>query len=179
MKQHFVLIKYLIQLVLLSCVSTAALSQNTDPNSSQNDNQGFVWIEKKPVSHLWINPGFYSYHFDRDLNLNDKNPGFGLEYQYSTTQSLTAGMYRNSYEDKSHYAGLYWQPIRIGPFKTGVVLGAFRGYKNYKEGGWFPALIPVVTYEFERVALNISLIPSYQDKLHGALSFQLKLKLSN
>jgi len=178
MKQRFTLInliKYLVWLGLLGCMSSHASTYAL----SQDGDKSIAWVEKKPVSHLWINPGFYSYHFERDLDLNDKNPGFGLEYQYTTTHSVTVGMYRNSYRDTSHYVGLYWQPIRIGSLKAGVVVGAFRGYSNYKNGGWFPALVPVVTYEFERVALNVSLIPSYQDKLHGALSFQLKFKIGN
>jgi hypothetical protein len=31
---------------------------------------------------LWMNAGFYSHHFDPDLNLRDHNLGFGLEYRY-------------------------------------------------------------------------------------------------
>ena len=161
MKQFLVLVHFFI-LILIS-----------EPVFSQK----IIWVDSKPVSDVWMNVGFYSYHFDRSLGLNDKNPGFGLEYQYNINQSITAGMYRNSNRETSHYLGFYWQPIRIGTFKTGAVLGVFRGYSSFKDGGWFPALVPVMTYDFERIALNISLIPSYQDKLHGSFSFQLKFKI--
>ncbi|MEG1054608.1 MAG: hypothetical protein RSF79_21520, partial [Janthinobacterium sp.] len=37
-------------------------------------------IDKQPLSETWLNAGFYSYHFQRDKNLNDSNPGLGAEY---------------------------------------------------------------------------------------------------
>ena len=58
---------------MLGCISSHASTYAL----SQDGDKSIAWVEKKPVSHLWINPGFYSYHFERDLDLNDKNP-FGL-----------------------------------------------------------------------------------------------------
>ena len=67
-------------------------------------------------------------------------------------------------------------PFDIGPFKAGAVVGGFNGYPNANHGGWFPAIIPVVALEGRQLGLNVSFIPTVQDKLHGAISFQLKYR---
>jgi hypothetical protein len=33
--------------------------------AAAGDANPFELVEDKPLSELWINPGFYSYHFDR------------------------------------------------------------------------------------------------------------------
>lgn len=139
----------------------------------------FGVIESQPRSELWVNPGFYSYHFDRDEGLDDTNPGIGAEYRFSTVASATAGRFRNSDRAISNYAGIYYQPFSLGPFRLGAVVGAFDGYPKHRDGGWFPALIPVVSVEYQRVGLNFAIVPSYKDRLHGALTIQLKFKLKD
>lgn len=139
--------------------------------------QTFSMIENQPLSETWLNAGFYSYHFQRDKNLNDSNPGLGAEYRFSTVASATAGRFYNSDRAYSNYLGVYYQPFRVGPLRVGAVVGGFNGYPKMRDGGWFPALIPTVSYEYERVGLNIAIVPSYKDRLYGALSFQLKLKV--
>ena len=41
----------------------------------------------------------------------------------------------------------------------------------------FPAVLPAASVEYKRVGLNVLVIPTYKDRVHGAISFQLKLKL--
>jgi len=137
----------------------------------------FHWIESKPLGELWLNPGFYSYHFNRDKDLNNGNYGFGAEYRFSTVASATAGRFYNSNRHYSNYVGIYYQPFAIGPVRLGVVAGAFNGYPKMRDGGWFPAVIPMISYESGRFGLNVAILPSYQDKLYGAMAFQLKFKL--
>lgn len=137
----------------------------------------FTMIENKPDSALWINPGFYSYHFQSDKDLDNTNPGLGLEYRFSTVASVTAGRFHNSDREMSNYAGVYYQPIAWGPLRLGAVVGGFNGYPKMRDGGWFLAAIPVVTLEYERVGVNFAIVPTYKDRLHGALSVQLKFKL--
>jgi hypothetical protein len=134
-------------------------------------------IESKPLSELWLNPGMYSLHFDRNKNLNDGNRGFGAEYRYSTVSSVTAGRFYNSDRKYSNYVGVYYQPFAIGPVRIGAVVGGFDGYPRMHDGGWFPAAIPMLGYEAGRVGVNVAIIPSYKDRLYGAISFQLKLKV--
>jgi hypothetical protein len=137
-----------------------------------------VWPAAHAVdlTRTWVNPGIYSLHFERDKNLNNVNTGFGIEVPLSNTYSFTAGVFENSNRATSHYVGLYVMPFDIGPFKAGAVVGGFNGYPNANQGGWFPALIPVVALEGRQLGLNVSLVPTVQNQLHGAISFQLKYR---
>jgi hypothetical protein len=134
-------------------------------------------IEHQPLSELWINPGFYSYHFQRDKGFDDTNPGLGVEYRFSTVASATAGRFHNSDRQMSNYAGVYYQPWSIGPVRLGAVVGAFDGYPKMRDGGWFLAAIPVLSVEYQRVGVNFAIVPTYKERLHGAFSVQLKFKL--
>jgi hypothetical protein len=137
----------------------------------------FETIESKPLSETWINAGFYSAHFQTDKGLNNSNPGVGIEYRMSTVSTLTAGRFYNSDRTYSNYAGMYYQPVQIGRFRLGAVVGGFSGYPKMRNGGWFLAAIPVASIEFERVGLNIGVVPTYKDRLYGAVSFSLRLKV--
>lgn len=137
----------------------------------------FSVIDNQPLSELWVNPGFYSYHFQRDKGFDDTNPGFGAEYRFSTVASVTAGRFHNSDRQMSNYAGVYYQPWAIGPARLGAVIGGFNGYPKMRDGGWFLAAIPVVSVEYQRVGVNFAIVPTYKERLHGALSVQLKFKL--
>jgi hypothetical protein len=44
------------------------------------------------------------------------------------------------------------------------------------DGGWFAAIIPTASVDYERIGLNLFFIPTYKDRLYGALSFQLKIR---
>lgn len=137
----------------------------------------FQLIESQPLDELWVNPGFYSYHVQRDKNFDDTNPGIGAEYRFSTVASATAGRFHNSDRAISNYAGIYYQPVAIGPVRLGAVVGGFDGYPKMRSGGWFLAAIPVVSVEYARFGVNFAIVPTYKDRLHGALAIQLKLKL--
>jgi hypothetical protein len=134
-------------------------------------------IEHKPIGELWLNPGFLSYHFERDEGFNNSNYGFGAEYRFSTVASATVGRFYNSDRDWSNYFGVYFQPWAVGPVRLGAVIGGFDGYPNMRDGGWFAAVIPMASYEYGPVGLNVAIVPKYKDRLHGAIAFQLKLKV--
>jgi len=136
----------------------------------------FSIIELKPVSELWLNPGLYSYHSQKNIGLNNSNFGLGGEYRYSTVSSITLGGFVNSVRQSSRYAGWYWQPLGLGPVRLGVVAGALDGYPKMRNGGWFLAAIPAASFEYKNIGANLLFIPSYQDKLYGAVSLQLKLR---
>ncbi len=131
------------------------------------------------ISQVWINPGFYSLHFDRNKGLEDANPGLGIEWPIDKTFSVTAGRFRNSDRAYSNYIGLYVMPFEFHGVKLGAVVGGFDGYQMTNNGGWFPALIPTAAIEGRHWGLNIAIIPSIRDKLYGALSFQLKYRFSD
>ncbi|MDL9999693.1 hypothetical protein QTI24_13825 [Variovorax sp. J22P240] len=131
------------------------------------------------VSQVWINPGFYSLHFDRNKGLEDFNPGIGIEWPIDKTFALTAGAFRNSDRDRSHYVGLYVMPFEFHGVKLGAVVGGFDGYQRSNNGGWFPALIPTAAIEGKHWGLNIAIVPTIKNRLYGAISFQLKYRFSD
>src|SRR4030067_3244158 len=96
----------------------------------------FTVAESKPVSELWLNPGFYSYHFQRKKGFNNSNFGLGGEYRYSTTGSVTLGVFENSDRQTSRYAGWYWQPRGLGPARLGEIAGAIDGVPLGNGGGF-------------------------------------------
>ena len=134
-------------------------------------------IEPSSKSELWINPGLVSYHFDRTTEFNSVNYGIGVEYKLSSTTSLTAGQYHNSYHNLTNYIGAFWQPIKVGPVQMGFVIGGFNGYTNTNNGGWFPAVLPAFSMESQWVGLNILVIPTIKDHVAGSIAFQLKFKV--
>jgi hypothetical protein len=137
----------------------------------------FTRVDQKPLREFWVDSGFATYHFDRSKDLSGRNLGLGAEYRFRGDLTLTAGRYRNSDREYSNYAGLIWQPFAFGPLRLGAVAGAFSGYPHMREGGWFPALIPVATIEYKRVGVNFGLVPTFRDRLHGGLSVQLKFRV--
>ncbi len=130
------------------------------------------------LADIWINPGFYSHHFDKSKDLNDNNRGFGVEATISKTYSLTAGVFENSDRQTSHYIGAYVMPYQVGALKAGAAVGAFDGYPNMRDGGWFLAVVPTIAIEGRRIGLNISYIPKIGDKVNSALSFQVKFNIA-
>ena len=132
--------------------------------------------KQKPLL-LWLNAGFYSAHFDTDKGLRNSNPGIGVEAVINEDWSATAGTFTNSDDARSNYLGAYYQPWHWGSYKAGVVGGVFNGYPKAFDGGWFPALLPVATWEGERFGLNIAFVPPLQNRLYGSISFQLKIRV--
>ena len=143
-----------------------------------DDSSDFIrLIQPKEKSQLWINPGMASYHFQQEKNFNGANWGGGLEYRFNTVASVTAGRFYNSDRAYSNYAGLYYQPLAIGPIKLGAVFGGFNGYPQTNNGGWFAAALPALTWEGDLVGANLFIIPTIADRVHGAISLELKLKI--
>jgi hypothetical protein len=137
----------------------------------------FTKIDAAPKREFWLDSGFATYHFDRDKDLNGANRGIGAEYRFSGTLAATAGRFYNSDREYSNYAGVIWQPYALGPVRLGAAIAGFNGYPHMRDGGWFPAVVPTLTMEYQRVGVNIGIIPSYKDRLYGGISVQLKFKL--
>ncbi|MES2317218.1 MAG: hypothetical protein V4631_06945 [Pseudomonadota bacterium] len=133
--------------------------------------------ETEKLNQVWIDTGFLTRHFQSDLDLNGKNGGVGVEYRFSESMAVTAGRFYNSDRQHSRYVGLYYQPWSFHGVKLGAVVGGFDGYPKMRDGGWFPALIPAATFEYQRVGVNVAIVPTYKDRLHGGISVQLKFKV--
>ena len=161
---------------LAACACCSACAQAQAGARSQ-DAALFTKPDAGPASELWVDSGFATWHFDRHRQLNGGNRGLGLEYRFSGTMALALGGFVNSDRAWSDYAGVIWQPWAVGPLRLGAAIAALNGYPKMRAGGWFPAAIPTLTYEYQRVGVNVGIIPSYKDRLYGGISVQLKLKL--
>ena len=129
----------------------------------------------------WINPGTFSYHFDRNKDLREANTGLGAELALADDHVVAAGSFINSNRERSHYGAYFWRPLHWRPtginVHAGIAVGAFDGYPNYRNGAWFPAVLPMLAVEGERVGANIFFVPTIKNRLDGAISVQFKLRV--
>jgi hypothetical protein len=128
-----------------------------------------------------LSPGVYSWHFDRSKKLRNKNVGLGVEFAVSPDHAVMVGSLINSNGARTRYAGYAWRPLHshfgnLG-LAAGVVAGAFDGYPNYKGGGWFVAPLPLISLEGRRLGINLSVIPTLKNRVDGAFSIQIKLRI--
>lgn len=89
------------------------------------------------ASRLSIDINVASYHTEawarRDLN--QVNPGVGLEYQASPDWSVAAGFYKNSYRRQTAYLLGVWTPLRCDlpaglTASAGFAAGLVSGYRR-------------------------------------------------
>ena len=130
---------------------------------------------------VWLNPGSFSYHFDRHKNLRGDNTGFGAELTLTDDHALAAGSFVNSDRMRSHYGAYLWRPLHWQPagikVHAGIALGAFDGYPRYRDGAWFPAALPMLAIEGERFGANLFFVPTIANRLNGAVSIQFKIRV--
>jgi hypothetical protein len=160
----------------LACVALCLMATSNIAQAGSDFSEAFSNLTHPQA--VWLNAGFYTLHLDNDKGLSSANPGLGIEWTLNETYSLTAGGFKNSDHQHSNYLGMYVMPWRWESFKLGAVLGTFDGYPRANQGGWFPALVPMVSFEGERWGLNTAIIPTVKDKLYGGISFQLKYKIT-
>ena len=129
---------------------------------------------------VWLNPGIYAHHFDNRKSLRNNNIGFGAEVVLASDHVLMASSFINSNRARSRVAAYQWRPLhwRFSDFDAGagIAVGAFDGYPNYHDGGWFVAPLPMLSIEGKRLGANISLIPSIANRFDGALAIQIRRK---
>lgn len=132
-------------------------------------------------SEVWVNPGIYSRHFDRDLNYREKNWGFGVEARLAPEHSAMVGSFINSERERTRYIAWHWRPwswdVAGAKVSAGLIAGAFDGYPRYKNGNWFPAAMPVMSVEKGPVGVNFSILPDIPNRMSGAVAVQVKLKV--
>ena len=130
---------------------------------------------------VWISPGIYSLHFDRSKDLRNDNWGPGVEVAVAPDHTLIGGNYINSNGARTYYGAYEWRPLHWQfenlELVAGVLVGAFDGYPNYHDGGWFVAALPVLAIEGRYLGVNLSVIPTIRDRLDGALAIQFKLRV--
>jgi len=159
-------------LVMLSLVSHSCRAEDLPATAPGKANPAGDEV------NLWITPGIFSHHFDRNAGYRERNWGFGVQSNLSESVSVMAGNYINSDNDRSDYAGFIWQPWSWHSIKMGLAAAAFNGYPLMLNGGWFPAILPVLSIRNERVGVNLTAIPSYASRgLHGSVAAQFILRV--
>ena len=163
-----------VLVLLCAALYAAAGYAETAPEESKPQAE-----ESKP--QIWINPGIYSYHFDTSKDLRNNNIGFGVEAVLKPDHVLMAGTFINSNDARTHFAGYEWRPLHwkysAVDISAGIVVGAFDGYPNYRNGAWFVAPLPMLSIEGKTFGVNLALIPTYANRMDGALAIQVKLRV--
>ncbi|HEY7658408.1 MAG TPA: hypothetical protein VH881_16205 [Burkholderiales bacterium] len=137
--------------------------------------------DAQPSPQVWLNPGFFSWHFERDKDLRDDNWGVGAEVVLKPEHAVMAGTYRNSDEERSRYGAYLWRPLLWRPYdidvRAGIAIAAFDGYPNVNDGGWFVMPLPLLAVEGRYLGANFTIVPTIKDKVHGAIVIQIKLRV--
>ncbi len=130
---------------------------------------------------VWLNPGFYSIHFDRDEDLRENNIGFGAEFELSRNHALIVGTFLNSDDARTRYGAYEWRPLHWHPAETdvsaGLIVAALDGYPRVRDGDWFVAVLPMVSVQGKRFGVNAMVVPTIKDRLYGAVALQLKIRI--
>lgn len=127
------------------------------------------------AQELWVTSGFVSKHLkapDAGKTYNERNPGLGLEYSLSPTWAVSGGFYKNSWYRRSQYLQAVWTPAEFGPVKLGIAMGVVNGYPLVNKGGYFPTLLPVLSFGY----VNLTYVPSVMEN-SGAVALQFKVQI--
>jgi hypothetical protein len=119
-------------------------------------------------------------------NLNEKNWGLGLQYDWDRESDkwrpfATVSEFRDSNYNTSYYAGggaLYRFQFDRAHVDLGAV-GFVMVRKDYKNGDPFLGVLPALSVGTKNVALNITYIPKIEPKAVPLWFFQLKINLAS
>lgn len=127
------------------------------------------------ASETWLTINVGSYHINAKKDYNQQNYGVGVEY-HNDDLIFMAGEYRNSSYKDSVYAMGGWMPLKLGVVNAGATIGAVNGYPNINGGGFTLAVAGVVSAEWDKVGVNLIVLPKVKDKTPLTLGLQLKIK---
>jgi hypothetical protein len=123
------------------------------------------------------------------IDLNEKNWGAGVQYDFNMTKSkwvpfISASGFKDSNGNPSYYAGGGTvRRFSFGEEKSSLHLDAgvvafLMVRKDFMNGDPFPGVLPVVSFGTDRVALNVTYIPKVDPKMVPIVFFQLKIGLN-
>jgi len=129
-----------------------------------------------------------AYHFDRSRNFNEKNWGFGFEYNFEQSGNwipfLTGSTFKDSNDQTSNYlGGGAKHRFMLGSGENGLHLDAgvvafLMTRKDYNGDRPFFGALPFISVGNEYVAVNATYIPKISPKHASLLYFQLMIKLA-
>lgn len=103
---------------------------------------------------------------------NDSTPGVGLLCPITDDWRLAAGTYYNSLRTQSVYAGAAWQPVRLGPVKTGVFAGVVTGYRDTA----IPFAGLALSAPMGPLEAHLLVIPEVQDVSPATMAFSVSFR---
>jgi hypothetical protein len=133
-------------------------------------------LDEEGGQSIWLSPGFVSRHFERDRGYREDNVGVGIELDLTRESFVQAGSFINSDRARTRYLGAAWEPIELMGLQAGLFAGAFDGYPATRDGRWFLAAMPIISYRGNRLGGNITLIPKI-GPVHGAVAAQILLRV--
>jgi hypothetical protein len=125
----------------------------------------------------WLTLGWLSLHANKRAERNGLNYGIGAELGLNPSWSLAAGVYQNSFDATSYYAGGIWRLWSIDRWHLGMMLGAANGYEKVNHSGAFPYVFPMLQFEGGWLGANLAIIPPVGNATHGLLALQFKFRL--
>lgn len=116
----------------------------------------------------WLMSGFLSKHLNPDKEYNEQNHGIG----YKTHDGYLAGIYRNSLDKNSVYAGKEFKsdPVINDKLKLAIVLGLVSGYNKPVT----PLALPEVLYGNKEHELALGFVPPIKKVTPGTLALQYR-----
>jgi hypothetical protein len=130
---------------------------------------------------VWLSPGFFSYHFDRDEELREDNTGLGVEVAFAAEHVLTAGSFINSTGQRSRYGAYQWRPLHWHAaglsVRAGVALGVIDGYPRMRDGGAFIGAVPLLAVEGRYFGVNLTAFPAFDERVESGIAVQFKLRM--
>jgi antimicrobial peptide resistance and lipid A acylation protein PagP len=117
-------------------------------------------------------------------NLNEKNWGLGLQYDWDLADSkwrpfATASGFNDSNHNPSYYAGggalrrFQFDGMHVGLGAVGFLMTR----KDFKNERPFPGVLPVLSVGTKSVSLNVTYVPKVEPKAVPLLFFQIKMNL--
>ena len=117
---------------------------------------------------MWINIHFAANHeVETYWNLDSKtwedynnvNPGLGLEYEMSNHWSAKAGMYKNSLNSNSAYAGANLHTAYGDGVSVGLNLGLATGYEAEHDTPVVPVIMPNLNIQIDKIRFEVGVLP--------------------
>jgi hypothetical protein len=127
----------------------------------------------------FVSFGGFSYHFERDLDLNEVNPGIGYQADYHGYPDLdlswSVGVYKNSLRRASFYGMVdyaLWHPAE--GWRVGIAGGLSTGYH---QSPIVPLAMPFVEWRIRKLGLEAYVIPTIKPYVDGAFVLQFKWRI--
>jgi hypothetical protein len=138
-----------------------------------------VLVTDSNASDMYLNVTTVSRHHNRDAvrdyDLNEVNPGVGIEYQDDRLR-IALGQYRNSVRKNSTYALAGYSLLAGDRASIGIIGGLVTGYDNFVR----PAAGMIATYQIGSVGANLLYVPNAYELhpgAHGFTALQLRFRL--